>query len=430
MANVENPVHTSEISDSSMAVFEVSHAAGAAAEPEQRWPAMLLLGRILTKNAIAARAWQSIVALWALSYTVSRALGAHSEEHNTGLAWTYDLCFTAGGLLLCNVVPGYCHAVAAGGGLESLGFGKITVAENGRRTLARWKVVLSVVSLISFLAGSLVGSGLLRMGQRSAVSGRVLTPLYCFTVILWNFFCIAAAFPAIILPWVYSLQCGAVIVRQAVTDTIDIIVRYHPDDPEWKTLVVPAVKQLATVTLPRLSTAFGNALGCLTVGMWSAALGLFAGYLEGRKPVMFAMMMLWFFLPFGVASTVTSTSDKCDQLRAMLNNKRGNDLDTHMQVVALEIYLKELNRGQGLGFAVFGIVIDIPMANKILSSLVSFLITVVPILLALNPANLEKGKGTDSCSLTDYQAAIIRSAMLNSNSSCVYNMTIASVIGD
>ena len=140
------------------------------------------------------------------------------------------------------------------------------------------------------------------------------------------------------------------------------------------------------------------------------------------------MMIISLFLPFDIASTVTRTSDKCDQLRAKLNEKRGNDLDTHMQIVALETYLKEFNRGQGLGFTVFDVVIDIAMTNKIFSTLVSFLITVVPIMLALVHANFVTDDGVNICELTDYQNANIRSAMLNSNTGCFYNMTIASVI--
>eukprot|EP01051_Picozoa_sp_SAG22_P000585 SAG22_NODE_16_length_32723_cov_26.404825_41_plen_75_part_00 len=70
----------------------------------------------------------------------------------------------------------------------------------------------------------------------------------------------------------------------------------------------------------------------------------------------------------------------------------------------------------------------INMTNKISSTLVSILITIVPIMLALVPANFVTENGVDICELTDYQAANIRSAMLNSNTSCFYNMTVASVI--
>eukprot|EP01052_Picozoa_sp_SAG31_P049251 SAG31_NODE_10693_length_1109_cov_1.017822_1_plen_66_part_10 len=66
---------------------------------------------------------------------------------------------------------------------------------------------------------------------------------------------------------------------------------------------------------------------------------------------------------------MSNTSDKCDDLRHKFNAIRGKDLSTHMELVALETFIKEVNRGQGLGFTVFGIVIDRAMVNRIFSTL-------------------------------------------------------------
>ena len=62
-------------------------------------------------------------------------------------------------------------------------------------------------------------------------------------------------------------------------------------------------------------------------------------------------MLIFAFLPFGLASTVASCSENCDTLRHVLNHKRGedlSDLETHNALAALETFMKELNRGQGL----------------------------------------------------------------------------------
>ena len=64
------------------------------------------------------------------------------------------------------------------------------------------------------------------------------------------------------------------------------------------------------------------------------------------------------FLPFGLASTVSATSDKADILRDGINNKRLEDLSVHLELAALEACMNNQNRGQGLGFVVFGVVID------------------------------------------------------------------------
>ena len=69
-------------------------------------------------------------------------------------------------------------------------------------------------------------------------------------------------------------------------------------------------------------------------------------------------MVLFAFLPFGLASTVSATSDKADILRDGINKKRLEDLSVHLELAALEACMDKENRGQGLGFVVFGVVID------------------------------------------------------------------------
>ena len=70
------------------------------------------------------------------------------------------------------------------------------------------------------------------------------------------------------------------------------------------------------------------------------------------------MFVVTAFLPFGMASTVSATSDKADILRDGINKKRGEDLSDHHELAALEAYMNNENRGQGLGFVVCGVVID------------------------------------------------------------------------
>lgn len=70
------------------------------------------------------------------------------------------------------------------------------------------------------------------------------------------------------------------------------------------------------------------------------------------------------------------------------------------------------------------------MMNKIFSALVSFLVTVVPIILALHqPAvDADGAVGQMSCGLSDSQGAMIKGAMIGRNESCYFNMTIDEVL--
>ena len=81
-------------------------------------------------------------------------------------------------------------------------------------------------------------------------------------------------------------------------------------------------------------------------------------HLEGRSAATAVMAVVFAFLPFGLASTVSDTSDKADNLRDGINKKRVKDLSVHLELAALEACMNNENRGQGLGFVVFGVVID------------------------------------------------------------------------
>ena len=81
-------------------------------------------------------------------------------------------------------------------------------------------------------------------------------------------------------------------------------------------------------------------------------------YLRQAKFIFASVGVIFAFLPFGLASTVSATSDKADILRDGINKKRLEDLSAHHELAALEACMNNENRGQGLGFVVFGVVID------------------------------------------------------------------------
>eukprot|EP01050_Picozoa_sp_SAG11_P008135 SAG11_NODE_702_length_7661_cov_3.468659_7_plen_76_part_00 len=61
----------------------------------------------------------------------------------------------------------------------------------------------------------------------------------------------------------------------------------------------------------------------------------------------------------------------------------------------------DLISGMCCRFVVYGIVIDIAMMNKIFSALVSFLVTVVPIILTLHqPADADSVECSCTCNMT------------------------------
>jgi hypothetical protein len=239
--------------------------------------------------------------------------------------------------------------------------------------------------------------------------------------------------PLVFVSWIYALQLASRSVSLKIENVCKVTSRLHPDDPEWHSEVVIAISLLARVTLPDLSNAFGNALGFNTLGYWMGSLAHFTSFLQGRSLAQFVQLILSTFMPFALAASVVNTSDNCDKLRDIINKQRGDELEsginekTELQLVALERYIQNLNGGQGLGFVVFGVVIDIGMINKIFTALVSFLITVVPIVLTLHDSAYESGTndmGTASeCRLTSDQTDLVHKSFTSFNTTCAWNVT-------
>ena len=222
----------------------------------------------------------------------------------------------------------------------------------------------------------------------------LMSPMYAFAVLLPTFMWWALWFPLIACNWVYALQVGSVLAGDTITEVTESMQRTSPRDPKWQTEVVVGVKKLVSTTLPDLSNTFGNVLGYVTLACWALAMACFgertlrdepllsapllspallacacsppflscvcsaAGYLRTGSIFYASVFVTCAFLPFGLASTVSDTSDKADILRDGINKKRLEDLSVRLELAALEACMDNENRGQGLGFVAFGVAID------------------------------------------------------------------------
>ena len=77
------------------------------------------------------------------------------------------------------------------------------------------------------------------------------------------------------------------------------------------------------------------------------------------------------------------------------------------------------------------LLVDQAMVNKIFSALVSFLVTVVPIILTLHQPDVGADGAVSemSCGLSEAQeAGLLAWYALGGNASCIYNVTISSVV--
>eukprot|EP01050_Picozoa_sp_SAG11_P000978 SAG11_NODE_38_length_21705_cov_24.667453_16_plen_358_part_00 len=314
-----------------------------------KFPKILLLSRAVLSNKVAVY----VVYLIPLSFVVGHSASAILRaDTSSELGKIYDAFGVICVLLLFTFAQALLRAVCVGGGLEKLGLDGLTqINTASRNTLARWKLALTVIGAFFMLMGLVSFKSVTMVGHRSKISGRVITPEYAYLSVLplglVSFFA-----ACIVLPWVFALQHGSVLVSEKVTKITETIKYLKPSDLAWQKQVVEGVRMLVNETLPDLSKAFGDALGNLTISLWVVSLGFFTNYLEARKPLALIVVFVNAFLPFAIAKTVSDTSDRCDTLRGAINQKRIADLGLHIELSALETCMDNENRGQGLGCAI------------------------------------------------------------------------------
>eukprot|EP01043_Picozoa_sp_COSAG02_P016135 COSAG02_NODE_704_length_18279_cov_100.299560_3_plen_141_part_00 len=88
------------------------------------------------------------------------------------------------------------------------------------------------------------------------------------------------------------------------------------------------------------------------------------------------------FLPCYFSHGIAKVSTSCQDLLEHLNAVRIKDLGQHPRLIALETALRNLNREQGLGIVVAGILFDTDFIKRLLFFIASMCTTIAPILLA------------------------------------------------
>lgn len=130
------------------------------------------------------------------------------------------------------------------------------------------------------------------------------------------------------------------------------------------------------------------------------------------------------FPPFILALDVVSTSHACDILMDVLNSRRTKD--THDEILWLETKLKQLNKGQGLGIAVFSTVLDRSTLRQVFVTVIGTVSTLVTTVIAFTE---EAATGDDVCLLTEEQRLAFRAvAMSWGLESCAYNVSLNEIM--
>lgn len=222
----------------------------------------------------------------------------------------------------------------------------------------------------------------------------------------------------------HSLACACVLVGDEVDTAVHTIRLLDPKDGKWKNEVEEPVLKLATKTFPTVCVAYGMFVVTFIGEFWSVGFVAILNFARFQDPTTALLGCFAYLAPLYCFWSLAHLSSKCDGLHEALNTKRLNNLNDGANIEQLERALERLNKGKGIGFVVFGYVLDIPTMKRVLSLLVSGLVAGLPFALSLAPSN-----GDGVCELTRTQADTIRAVMMGHNKSCTYdNITLSDII--
>jgi len=193
---------------------------------------------------------------------------------------------------------------------------------------------------------------------------------------------ISCVLTPIIFSWWYTLKVAGVLSNDAIEEVIISIDETQPADAldsKWQLEVARPLQRLIRVTFPALNS-WTDGLVLLFLSFLTLSVSSFAALAFDPTDV-FAMVFVVFTVGVAVwvASDVGEASTKCLKILDALNEKRvglvsetSSSQDGHYQLELLETMIKRLNRGQGMGVAPLGFLIDRRVLKVVAAKLLSF----------------------------------------------------------
>jgi hypothetical protein len=200
--------------------------------------------------------------------------------------------------------------------------------------------------------------------------------------------------------WYLTLKQGAALVSARVVEAQRSVARHNVMDAQWETEVVAEIVSIATSVLPLLSKGWSAGAAMLCLGCWTMSISNICRVLQSQHVTENVVAAVCFIVsPMLILWDVASAGTECDNLMKALNDKRISDIsdESHVKIHKLEILLGHLNKvrcvehafsstcisspaqikskciygvcvsqNQGLGFSLFGKIIDKALFCQIL----------------------------------------------------------------
>ena len=219
------------------------------------------------------------------------------------------------------------------------------------------------------------------------------------------------------------------------------------DKADWKTLVADALA--LDKVMAQLSSGWSTGLAGFTMFCTAIFSGFFCQFVNKPyydaiaaqpagsstqntmpKGLLIFNMIVFSSIPLLISNDVAYTSSKCDNLMNTLNDlgiKHGEK--HHVRIDLLETRLRWLHNSQGLGFVIFGMVLDRRSLGKLAAAIGGGLINVITWVLAMSDeANAVAAGGNSTCAFNAQQLAGLQAAMVGRNETCGYNSTLDEIL--
>ena len=200
----------------------------------------------------------------------------------------------------------------------------------------------------------------------------------------------------------------------AIMNSIEKLPRYNLKDPtEWDTAfeksVVKNIRTFALNRLPKMEQVFAKTIMCFIAGLFMfgycfivyaideryvqrSAIIVFAGhesFAMGNVAhtlmhiTFIAFSLAFFFIPFLLVKSLANVTSRCEEIRKALNELRLRDLNVDLRILALERAMNNMHNGAGMGFKLFGTLVDTATLKKLLSQMMALTVFGLPFVLDL-----------------------------------------------
>ena len=165
------------------------------------------------------------------------------------------------------------------------------------------------------------------------------------------------------------------------------------DENAWEAEVRRPIVLLASKILPLLSN-FSGCITALFISVWSVSLAMLP-VATATHNVICMYLVMFFPTPLLVLVPLAVVGTSCDDLLDDLNELRCHKLTVEQasRVDTIRNYLKDTNHGQGLGFEIFGVIMDKKKLIRITGIMVSGFTSVFAALAHLGE---DRGDGSGS----------------------------------